>query len=57
MKVKPSQSRKVMCTECAYTLKKLRSSAKYWEKKDPGSIKYEYWSGRYQLMINLINKK
>jgi len=56
MKIKPYQSRKKMCTECAYEIKKVRSSEKYWSKKAPNSTQHQYWSGRLQLMNNMLNK-
>lgn len=57
MKTKPSQSRKVMCTECAYEIKKVRSSERYWSKKAPNSTRHQYWRGRLQEMNNMLNKK
>jgi ribosomal protein L37E len=56
MKIKPSQTRKKMCTECAYEIKKIRSSERYWSKKAPGSTRHQYWEGRYQSMNKLLNK-
>ena len=56
MKLKPAQIRKKMSTGCAYELKKIRSSVKYWEKKVPNSVRHQYWVGRYQSMIKMLNK-
>ncbi|MDD2657841.1 MAG: hypothetical protein PHD04_04265 [Candidatus Pacebacteria bacterium] len=57
MRIKPSQGRKKMCTKCSYELKKIRSSAKYWEKKDKGSTRHLYWEGRLSEMLRMLNKK
>jgi len=57
MKIKPSQTRKKMCTRCAYDIKKIRSSVKYWEKKDRNSTRYRYWRGRLQAMEKMLNEK
>lgn len=57
MKIKPSQGRKKMCTECAYEIKKIRSSERYWSKKDNGSTRHQYWAGRLGEMLRMLNKK
>lgn len=49
------QSRKKMCSHCAYDLKKARSSEAYWRKKAPNSPRHQYWVGRYQQMKNKLN--
>lgn len=56
MRLKPSQIRKVMCTKCAYEIKKVRSSERYWSKKAPNSTRHQYWSGRLQEMNKMLNK-
>jgi predicted amidophosphoribosyltransferase len=56
MKISPAQGRKKMCTECAYEIKKIRSSEKYWGKKAPNSTRHKYWLGRYQAMNKMLNK-
>jgi hypothetical protein len=57
MKVKRSQGRKEMCSRCSYKMKKIRSSEKYWGKKDKKSTRYQYWKGRLVEIERLKNKK
>jgi predicted amidophosphoribosyltransferase len=56
MKISPAQGRKKMCTECAYEIKKVRSSERYWNKKDPKSVRYTYWKNKLDSMLKAINK-
>lgn len=57
MKVRPAQGRKQMCSECAYEIKKIRSSERYWSKKDKGSTRHQFWAGRLKEMERMLNKK
>jgi hypothetical protein len=57
MNIKPSQGRKKMCTACAYEIKKIRSSERYWSKKDNGSTRHQFWAGRLKEMERMLNKK
>jgi len=57
MNIKPSQGRKKMCTECAYEIKKIRSSERYWSKKDNGLTRHQFWAGRLKEMERMLNKK
>lgn len=50
MEIKNTQKRKKMCTECAYDLKKARSSERYWSKKAPNSTRHKYWKSRLDYM-------
>ena len=57
MKISPAQGRKKMCTECAYEIKKVRSSERYWNKKETGSTRHQFWAGRLKEMERMLNKK
>lgn len=56
MNIKNTQKRKKMCTECAYDMKKARSSERYWGKKAPNSTRHQFWRGRLQSMEKMLNQ-